>query len=57
MNAEIVRQRARERMHARGWRKKLAKRRPHEPSMIRCLGTYVPRDGLQGTLRPVAGRP
>lgn len=57
MNAEIVRQRAREWMHARGWRQKLAKRRAQELNTIGFFGTYVPRDGLQGTLRPVTGGP
>lgn len=57
MNAEIVRQRAREWMHARGWRQKLAKRRAQELNTIGFFGAYVPRDGLQGTLRPVTGGP
>lgn len=69
MDAEVVRQKAGGWMQARGWRQKLAKGRPHacpeqsrrEPSKIRRFGIYVrrgaPRGGLQGTLRPVAGRP
>jgi hypothetical protein len=61
MNAEVVRQEAGQWLLARGWRQKLAKARPHEPSKMKRFEIYVrrdaPRDGLQGTLRPAAGRP